>query len=182
MNEERKPEYTQCGACGHVKLHHQPSCALDECSCPGFEVMSGESITCPSRMNPWTAHAKIEGVDHWERNSWHRYDQWRRWPEGFDPPRTCSFCGGAHPDDVIALIERGWEVDGTDKAYKRYLEPPGYRAQARRWTERLHDASVEIGSEIVGPVPPVKVYGWHFSEAQRERFNEAIVRRIEPRP
>lgn len=74
------------------------------------------------------------------------------WPEGEPRPRTCSYCGGAHPDDAIALIMRGWEVETTGKSYKLYLRPPGPRS----------------------PVPPVKVYTYHFDQRQADAFTAAL--------
>lgn len=63
-------------------------------------------------------------------------------------PRTCSFCGGVNPEDAIKLKTDGWKLKPTDKVDKFYFEP---RAN---WL----------------PVPPVKVYVWHFTPAQRIAF------------
>ncbi len=76
--------------------------------------------------------------------------QWR-WPRA---PRTCSFCGCAHPDDVIQLLEEGWRLERTTKGYKHYVEPP----RSSGWS----------------PVPPVKLYGARVSEAQVDRINVAM--------
>lgn len=40
---------------------------------------------------------------------------------GEEPARTCSYCGGLHPADLFAAIERGDEVIPTDKNYKVYV-------------------------------------------------------------
>lgn len=42
--------------------------------------------------------------------------------------RTCSYCGGLHPDDAIAAVEKGCVVEGTTKAYKRYILVPNKHA------------------------------------------------------
>lgn len=69
-------------------------------------------------------------------------------------PRTCSFCGGVHPDDLEHLVyELGWHFEPTDKHYKLYLEPP-------------------LGTRPL-PVPPVKVYAWHTYSGQITRLLEA---------
>ncbi len=62
-----------------------------------------------------------------------------RWPWA---PRTCSFCGSAHPGDVRQLLAEGWTVEHTGKGYKAYLRPP---------------------RDLFSPVPPVKIYSWHVS-------------------
>ena len=103
----------------------------------------------------------MEYHDSWTTYRWGPHYK-ARWPEGwaagqrilYDKPRTCSYCGGAHPDDVIALMERGWWVEATDKNYKRYLHAP---------------------SGLPEPSPPVKIYVQHFSEAQVDRFNKIIL-------
>jgi hypothetical protein len=74
------------------------------------------------------------------------------WHWAYMQPRTCSFCGGIHPDDAITLVVNGWRTDMTDKGYKRYMEPPG-------------DESIS---------PPVKLYAQHFTDSQREAFNAAL--------
>lgn len=68
-------------------------------------------------------------------------------------PRTCSYCGGVHPDDAIRLHEEGWIVESTTKNYKFYLKPPG-----AGWA----------------PVPPVKVYLAHFDSPAIKRANIAL--------
>ena len=75
------------------------------------------------------------------------------WSYGGEQPRTCSFCGGVHPDDAIALIRAGWRVQDTDKGDKRYMAPP---------------------SGHPSPVPPVKLYVQHCTEEQIEHFNRAL--------
>lgn len=69
-------------------------------------------------------------------------------------PRTCSYCGGIHPDDAITLFSRGWTLEITGKSYKRYMRPPA----RLDWD----------------PVPPVKLYVMHFSAEQCDRMNELM--------
>ena len=100
-----------------------------------------------------------------------------KWPWA---PRTCSFCGGVHPDDAIRLLEEGWEVERTDKSYKRYLHPPGYYARLANITDSIRTFRNGVGKEPVvtfrSPVPPVKLYVNHFDERQIARFNSAYER------
>ncbi len=54
------------------------------------------------------------------------------WNIGPDGNRTCSYCGSAHPDDLMkicrsALADDRYGVDATDKSYKVYLRQPGVR-------------------------------------------------------
>lgn len=93
-------------------------------------------------------------------------------------PRTCSFCGGVHPEDAIALVSLGWEVEATTKGHKRYLTPPGTATRNRVMMERLdegRDPVVAVPS-VWSPGPPVKLYIAHFSEAQATRFNDTLSR------
>lgn len=89
-------------------------------------------------------------------------------------PRTCNYCGGAHPDDVLRLMREGWEVEGTTKVYKRYLNPPGIAA---RYAEYYAGKPVTPGGW--SPVPPVKIYVEHFTPAQVNEFN-ALLRSRRP--
>jgi hypothetical protein len=132
-----------------------------------------EPQTCGRRMSDFGPWKREEGLDSWERGRWaptrenadaevaefiattspgsSMGDPMWRW--GGEQPRTCSFCGGIHPDDAVALIKAGWRVGVTDKRYKRYMEPPqgtGY------------------------PLPPVKLYTQHFSPEQIAAFNAAL--------
>ncbi len=90
-------------------------------------------------------------------------------------PRNCSFCGGGHPDDLIALIRAGWEMEPTDKGYKRYVNPPGHR----EYMKELLAYIGAVGSEYPkprypSPVPPVKLYVYHFGPEQIAAFNQAL--------
>lgn len=107
---------------------------------------------------------------------------WRRdrfmggtyWPDGEPRPRTCSYCGGVHPDDAVTLIMRGWEVESTGKSYKRYLHPPGYRAAIERFHEGMDALKEPRWEGPRSPVPPVKVYTYHFDQRQIDAFNAAL--------
>lgn len=100
-------------------------------------------------------------------------DQWK-W--SLPVPRTCSFCGGIHPEDAIRLVGEGWEVDATGKDYKRYLNPPGYGAYCDALMGNIRDGG-EKPARVASPTPPVKVYVMHFSDEQVERFNAALTAR-----
>lgn len=117
-------------------------------------------MTCPRQ----DAEHPLRMRARWERGRWGlvvrarwwwlrvtgRMEGGIRWPGG-PKPRTCSYCGGVHPDDAVSLLKAGWHVEGTDKSYKRYLNPPSGP----------------------GPVPPVKVYVQHFGHEQIAAFNAA---------
>lgn len=96
------------------------------------------------------------------------------WPEGEPRPRTCSYCGGVHPDDAIALIMRGWEVETTGKSYKRYLHPPGYVDAIRQFRDEQNEFKQPRWTGPRSPVPPVKVYTYHFDQRQVDAFNAAL--------
>lgn len=153
-----------------------------------------EPQTCPRRMGemgPWEYKPLL---DHWERGRWAATKEeadaevaefMARNPNGSmgnvlwcypgEQPRTCSFCGGVHPEDAIALIRAGWTSGGTTKAYKRYLEPPGYA----KW-ERDTFANVPVSEwgktkpPYPSPIPPVKLYTMHFTPEQIAAFNAAL--------
>jgi hypothetical protein len=105
------------------------------------------------------------------------------WPGPGPVARVCSFDGGIHPEDAIRLIQAGWEVEGTDKGYKRYMHPPGYRASCNRAMDRLRHRQLgeplpSDPARVESPIPPVKVYVHHFTEAQIQRFNAAILGKV----
>lgn len=58
---------------------------------------------------------------------WPGNDHWKDMPDG---TRTCSFCGSAHPDDAMSILEgfaeRGeGRFDTTSKGYKFYVSKAG---------------------------------------------------------
>ena len=157
--------------------------------------------TCPDRNGPgpWD---KRPNLDRWETNRWSRHGipAWRlwleevwtkiksrgrrtlsisrdmdKWKSPLRPPRSCSFCGGIHPEDALYLLENGWEVEGTGKSYKRYLEPPGYHENIRRCIDEIRSRSEKL-PPFWDPTPPVKLYTSHFTDEQVERFNEVLKR------
>lgn len=132
----------------------------------------GEPQTCARRMGEWGPWKRGENLDRWEVGRWTATQEAAdaevaefkaKYPSGSmgntfwewgERPRTCSFCGGIHPDDAARLVREGWHVGSTDKAYKRYLEPPTHRSG--------------------GLIPPVKLYVQHFSPGQVTAFNKAL--------
>ena len=128
-----------------------------------------EVMTCPRRMReagPWEYK---EGLDRWKNDRWEpRGNDTVVFPEGFEKPRTCSFCGCANHDDVIKLIEAGWEIEITGKRYKAYLHPPGYRAAIRSVLSGAMQGQAPAGQS---PVPPVKFYSMHATQEQIDRIN-----------
>lgn len=152
---------------------------------------TNEKQTCGRRMGDFGPWEHAEGLDEWETNRWsldfaavdarHEAEAKRvaeesqgrstiyyspvgdKWVWDGPIPRTCSFCGGVHPDDAFRLIEAGWEIE-IAKSYKFYLNPPGYHA---------HLTNFRIGekSDYHSPVPPVKGYSHHFTKEQTDRLN-----------
>ncbi len=106
-------------------------------------VIAPEDIqTCPRRMGdfgPWEHEANL---DSWER---------RDLALGHNT-RYCSFCGGLHPDDAVALILDGAHIEGTTKGYKKYLHHPALK----------HTNGT------------AKVYVMHLSKPQCEAWNAAV--------
>jgi hypothetical protein len=47
---------------------------------------------------------------------WRRHPPDRRWPKG-EPYRTCGYCGSIHPEDLIAALAAGAELQGSDWKY-----------------------------------------------------------------
>ena len=120
----------------------------------------------------------------WVRE-WHRLRGWLpnpsqggttwEWPW---QPRTCSFCGGVHPEDAARLVQEGWEMHGTDKGYKHYMEPPGSRARHARIMQSIHVLEEPARRAEVwqgwSAVPPVKLYVQHFNSEQIKVFNAVL--------
>jgi hypothetical protein len=109
-------------------------------------------VTCPRRLI-----ATPSPMDEWESDRWSTVID-EAFEQGFFPahfvaPRTCSYCGGANPDDVIPLLISGWTLEKTDKPYKLYLYPP---------------------EGVARPVPPVKCYLMHWTREQAARAEDAM--------
>jgi hypothetical protein len=99
------------------------------------------------------------------------------WHWSGEVPRTCSFCGGVHPEDAIRLVSDGWEVESTSKSYKRYLTPPGSALRHHAFLASLRDRSREPGEgvpSVWSPTPPVKLYAMHFDADQIGRLDDAM--------
>lgn len=130
-----------------------------------------QSAVCP-RQAEAVFPSQHEHETRWETDRWTRGDH-VVWPVGFDHPRTCSYCGGVHPDDAIALLRAGWEMEGTGKSYKRYLHPPGYHVATQLDIDAIRSGE-KVPPGVGSPVPPVKVYVWHFDQKQIDAFNEVL--------
>ena len=94
-------------------------------------------------------------------------------------PRTCSYCGSLHPEDVLKLLAEGWEHEkATGKNYKGYLHPPGYHDHCQRVLGAIGDEAAEqkvfAESKFWSPVPCTKLYIMHFSKEQIGQLNAAI--------
>jgi hypothetical protein len=131
-------------------------------------------MSCP-RQAEATMSVQRENVHAWQTDRWDSArDGATVWPDGHDKPRTCSYCGGVHPDDAIALIRAGWEVEATTKGYKRYLHPPGYGADTEAVLAALRAGALPPQRAVSSPVPPVKLYTYHFDKPQADAFNVAL--------
>lgn len=124
-------------------------------------------MTPPPHPTPSTCPGAQWILNRWENG---------KWPWSWTP-RTCSHCGGIHPEDAIRLISEGWEVEPTDKSYKRYLHPPG---SSDRLVTVFHNletkGTIEPAPSVIQPAPHVKLYTYHFSETQAARFNTELKR------
>lgn len=75
-----------------------------------------KTITCRRRMEDFDPWERKEGMDFWSRE--------------VNGDRTCSFCGGMHPDDFVKIMEKirdgveGYRIDQSDKSYKVYVHQP----------------------------------------------------------
>lgn len=112
----------------------------------------------------------IDGSDRWGKR------ESDKWPEAFQKPRSCAYCGSVHPDDLIVLLEQGWELENSTKAYKTYWNPPGYAERMRLVLSDIHGAiEGRIGDPAhVSPVPPVKGYSNHFTDEHAAKINAIL--------
>ena len=129
-----------------------------------------DKFMCPRRNEggPWAMVAD----DYWRTDGWEEGDNWKI---SFIP-RTCSFCGGIHPEDAIRLIEMGWEVEPTTKGYKRYMHPKGYRERMNATVESVKEKGKmpDYRSDYWSPKPNVKLYVMHFDKDQTKSFNTKL--------
>lgn len=114
--------------------------------------MSAERFWCPRRSD---FNRAGDPRDEWARNRWDSIGA--TWPNGFEKPRTCSWCGGVHPGDATDLLHAGFRLEETDKDYKFYMHPV--------------DGTFTI--------PPIKLYLMHFSGEEVMRADAAIRARAE---
>jgi len=132
-----------------------------------------EKQTCPRRMNEMGPWAYEENLDRWRRDRWktsqeeadrERSEFKAKYPgsdmgntywEWGTQPRTCSFCGSVHPDDLVQLLRHGWRLEPSDKGYKFYVEPEVHRPS--------------------GLIPPAKFYRMHASPEQIEEIHRALM-------
>lgn len=145
-----------------------------------------EPFVCPDRMPDPHGVFKIQPKeDQWDVDRWTpdgRVAQSGKveWNCASFYPRSCSYCGCIHPEDAIKLLEEGWELEATDKGYKRYLNPPGYHSKMKSMLKRF-DAHLDAGTpdpalsapqkDCGSPSPPVKLYTSHVTAEQANRIN-----------
>lgn len=157
-------------------------------------IVQLEAQTCPRRMGemgPWEYEPLL---DHWERGRWAATQEEADaevaefmascngqgsignvlWCYPGEQPRTCSFCGGVHPDDAIALLRAGWTCGSTTKSYKRYLEPPGYEDWHGKVLKEPFSEWGKTKPPYPSPIPPVKLYTMHFTPEQIAAFNAVL--------
>lgn len=82
--------------------------------------MADESQRCPRRSEL----GGEPGIDTWiDHGAFVSRVLGRLLGEVKQHDRTCSYCGGLHPDDFIRRVQEGEEVVPTDKNYKAYVGP-----------------------------------------------------------
>jgi hypothetical protein len=98
-------------------------------------------------------------------------DRYWLWPGPGPMPRTCSYCGGVHPEDALKLKkEFKFEIGSTTKRYKVYIEPPGYGIEQLNSLTNMQ-AGVDpveafIKNKVRAIYPPLKAYSPHFTTEQ----------------
>lgn len=169
MIKYKKITTTKCAECGHGMGAHSSAC--EHCDCRRF-VEAEPEFSCRHRFGS-EAWLSTVFLDYWFENRWsHGTDYF---PDGTKPPRTCSYCGGVNPDDAIAMIRQGWEIEATTKSYKRYLHPKGYAEYIRNLISGI--PGLPEADQCRSPVPPVKMYLHHFSDEQIMEINRATSQR-----
>lgn len=132
-----------------------------------------ERHTCPRRLEHMLAGLRSRpDSDTWETNRWD--GPGRSFPWSWSP-RTCSFCGCVHPDDLFRLLEEGWEDELTTKRYKGYLQPPGYHQALNVGLRKMRKEGLEGFNRrpsVSPPNPPAKFYTHHLSAEQIAKLNE----------
>jgi hypothetical protein len=114
-----------------------------------METSPLEKFACPRRADA----PEGEALDYWRAGG----ERWNingaRWPESSNMPRVCSYCGGVHPGDAIALLADGWSLGLSEQHYKFYMQPDSGEAD---------------------PLPPLKLYLMHFSQTEVLRADDVI--------
>lgn len=140
-------------------------------------------FTCPRRNN------SIRLKDVWEPDIWKETKGVATyWPEGREAlrPRTCSFCHGAHPQDVFKLFEAGWEDDDHTQSLRMrgFLCVPGTRAERVAEDKSWRPHTKRISVPMRQPFPMLFFYVDHFTHDQVDTLNvivEDLHRRL-PKP
>lgn len=124
----------------------------------------------------WPPHPLChpEALQRWGQTTWRPANE-KKHPSNdrIEPFRSCSYCGGIHPHDLLNAIEQGATLGGADWKYgwphKFYIEGiPDPRAGERRSC-----GSISLGGDYVEgkliprtPTPEQKQQyeGWHLNE------------------
>lgn len=120
-------------------------------------------------------HSELGGPVRWRPAETSRED-------GYEPTpfRTCSYCGSIHPEDLIAAVEAGARMHGSDWKYgwphKFYVEkiPNPNKGMKIRVGSRSHMENGERKEEIMwgtaGEVTHGKWYNVHLEDFDDEFF------------
>ncbi len=127
-------------------------------------------VTCPRRVRepgPWEHE---EGLDNWEKRG---------------PDRCCSFCGGIHPQDFLALMRQAADPEsdvrieqatGKSKWYITRKEVPT-GAEGGMKTYGVHLVNTEWTDEIQAVLPKATIlskekFEKYFEELKKRRFSK----------
>ncbi len=109
-----------------------------------------QTFACPRRdeVGGAAVFKILEGRDFWSTDRGHRH---------------CSYCGSAHPDDVMQGIEDGTvEVGPTDKSYKAYLEGGVFGDREKFYFQHLSEAQQVRFVELLNAKKMRVGYPGHF--------------------
>lgn len=79
-------------------------------------------------------------VADWPRHP-ERDDRWA--PAGAQAALVCSYCGSLHPEILLARLQLGYRLAGSDKPYKWYLQDPDDRTVGKFYTTHLNRLQAE---------------------------------------
>ena len=84
--------------------------------------------------------------------------------------RTCSFCGSIDPDFLLGYLERGQATmeQATGKGYKWYARTTGDATFYQTYKSAAGEPWVTRKTNMV------KLYTWHLSAEQVQRFNQLL--------